>query len=298
MSLLDQFNQRLAETETPVAQQDVQSQVQKVLTAKQGKATAGAATPQASSLGQQAAQDQVQQAQKQQQFQGAIAGAQIGQAEDLQKKRVAAETDRQDIIDDSATQERLTKEILVQQQIHGSESLASEKLSADRKMRINAVNSIVRQKMATMASDRDSTLEDLWSTFQRSEKELAFRKDAAAIEQVGFLMSLQDQQYTAELDRIGRRRMLEDEIQFEQEIQSTRLGNAMTSFLDGIDFLEVFNSDKRDYTEQLSKIDLNTALSIAEAAIKDASSQRMWEAGTNAVSAGVDYYAKPAKKEP
>src|SRR3990167_5725278 len=163
MSLLDQFNQRLAEMETPVAQQDVQSQVQKVLTAKQGKATAGAATPQASSLGQQAAQDQVQQAQKQQQFQGAIAGAQIGQAEDLQKKRVAAETDRQDIIDDSATQERLTKEILVQQQIHGSESLASEKLSADRKMRINAVNSIVRQKMATMASDRDSTLEDLWS---------------------------------------------------------------------------------------------------------------------------------------
>lgn len=286
-TLFEQFNQRLAE---PEPQKDVQAQVQKVLGAGSGKAGGASTTPAASTLGQQAAQSQVQEAQQQQRLQGAITGAQLKSQEQQQAARVKAETSKQDLLDDMAAQDRVVKETLALQQIAGAEQLATDKMSAERRMTINAMNNAARQKLAVLASDREATIEDLWSTFQRSEKDLGLRRDGAQIEQLGFIMALQDEQYTAELDRIGKRRMLEDEVQFEQEMLNTRLGNSMYSFMENMDFLEAFNADRRTYLDQLSKIDVNFAIKMAQAALDEENSAKAWQGGINVVTSGADAY--------
>jgi len=288
-TLFEQVSQRLQDTPAPTVEPNRQEQAQKILQAKTGKA-GGPQTFKASSLGQQSVLDQAKELKKEQKITGALQAEELKTQEQQLQQQEQQTKSQQDLAADLQQQERFTRDILAQQGIRGAEDLATAKLTSSERMKMESVNAKSRQTLRALAADRESTMEDVFATFQQSQKELEFRRDASALEQLGFNLSLQDQQYTATVDRMGRRRMLKDDIQWREEMELMRLGDNFSQVMDELAFRESFNADRREWEEELSKIDINAALDLAMAAIEDENNRMLWtgigEAGAAAAKYG------------
>jgi hypothetical protein len=164
-------------------------------------------------------------------------------------------------------------------------------------LKVAAINNAASQKLKELSTEKRVAVDDIFSDFERSNKDLEARKDAAELEQIGFLMALQDKSYLAEIDRIGRERGLTDEIQFREEMQRLTMGNALSDQASKLGFQSMYNADQRMFERQLASIDIAGALSMAEAAIRDSNNQAMVQGVVETGKAGLDYWAKSEDKK-
>ena len=290
-NLLDQLNKGLNATPAPQ-----QKQAEQVLKAKKGKATV-ASGPSGSSLAENQVLAQAGAAQEQLRVQGVDAASAIdAQADQVetQKRLATQELDNkeQNFNRNLANQTTDTRE-----SVESREEQVLSSLSAAEMRKTNEINNLADNQLKTLASQRQLALDDIFSSFEESKKELEFRKDAAELEQLGFLMAMNDAAYVDELQAVAKERNLMDDQAYREEMLTVTLGDNFKNFLDEMGFREFYNEQGRINESELAKIDINSALQMAAAAARDANNQAIVGGIMGAGKAGMDYWVKEEEKD-
>lgn len=289
-TLFDSLQKKLGDnTLTPLAPQ--QAGVAAALRAKSGKA--GASTsPAASNLGEAGAVANANAQAGQVQQAGQIQAANIGQQAQAQDAKVDAAQQ------DMASQRRIAQQGLATQGQVASETraanegMALDKVDFDEGQRTELLNVKADQALRELASERGISIDNIFREFDRSEKELAFRKDAAQLEQTGFILAMRDKQYLDELNRVGAERDLQDKLNFQDEMNRIVLGDELDKLFDELNFKRGLNANQREWDSYIASLDVHSAISMANAAIQDDSRNQMISGVGNTAKAGVDAYYK------
>lgn len=276
-SLMDIINTNMNKqpTQTPSIGQ---RQIEQVLRAKSGKAgTGGTTTPAASGLMAESAQQQGQQALRE----GAMRGAMIGAG--LREEETAIKERQQLGQEQLASKAKLAREgMMAETQMAAAQRQAREEQarmqrSADENMKLDAMQANATQRLRDLMTQREVTMDNLFAEFDQSNKELEFRKDQSELEQLGFDLALSDRSYIDELNRIGRERMLTNELQFSEESARITLGDNLASLIQQLDWARSFNSDRRSWEEKLGQMSLDDAMQIYEMQVKGANERAIAE---------------------
>lgn len=270
---------KLAQPQAPQLPTNQQSRIEQLLAAKKGKAAPTAAP--ISNVGEQVAADQAKTALQQQGLQTALQGA----AANVQRQGL-----EQDIAQQSAAQQQ---QFNIQRQgmaaeagrnlstLAGQEQLQTAEIDAAKQRKLRSINSQAESQLRALAAQGRIDVDDLFADFKRSNQELEFRQDAAQLEQLGTLLALQDRKYIDELNRIGERRKLYDQSNWAKEKSRVIYGETLDGLMRDLNFQRGQDVSNRDYQRQLAQIDIDTAIAMANAAMRDEASRAMWEAGTS-----------------
>ena len=183
-----------------------------------------------------------------------------------------------------------------QEGMRSAEDIASKKIRAGVSEKTAEINHRAEMAMRDLASIRKTTADDIFATFRAEGSELAYRRDANLLEQLGFNLALQDTKYTDELERIGTERNLMSTIAFQEEMNSVIFGDELSKFLDTIQFNKMIDSKDRDFMRQLGEIDIDAALQIGRILAQEASAKGAIEAASKVGGTAVAYsYKKPAE---
>lgn len=295
MSLFDTLQKKLGEEPAQLAPQ--QKSLQASLRAKSGKATA-AGGPAASNMGEQTTMAAGQTALDQGAQSGALQGVQIGQAATAQQQQ--ADQAQANL----ASQGQLAREGMAAQRAGATEQIAHNQeqglgaVAFNEEQRVEMFNATADSKLRELASERNLSVDNIFRDFERSSKDLAFRKDAAELEQLGFTLSMRDKAYMDELNRIGAELDLKDKMNFQDEMTRVLMGEETSMLMDDLGFKSGLNADQRTWNEQLASMDLDAAMSLAAATTKDEMNQMMWQGGAEAVKTGTAAYYKYGDHSP
>lgn len=273
MAILDDIKRRLAKTKTPDIT-GTQGQLQNVLQAKTGK-VATHAGPKASSVGEQAVQSELEQQAQQQQLQGVMAGQQLQQQQD-------AATSQQDLQEQQLTsQRRMAESEMAQQSVLAREGISGQaersrmQRNAQEEMKTSAINNAFQEAVTSLASQNNIQQDNLFQNFRQSNDELDFRKDASQLEQLAFNMAMSDKEYLDELSAIGKMRQLENNLTFKEDYAKMVHGEETSQLIDQLGWKEAFNADEREFQSQMASMNIDQAIAMANASIKDSNNRAL-----------------------
>lgn len=289
-TLFESLQKKLSSPDSPLLAPR-QDTIASALRAKTGKATTSS-TPKASNLGEQVALDQ-----------GATALAQQGQAGAVQAQGLGAAAEQQ--ADSQATAQRgleaqgsMAQSALATQATAAAEQTAAQQQQAlqsigfNEAQKVDLLNANADQKLRELAGERGLSIDNIFREFARSEAELVFRRDAAELEQTGFLLSMRDKSYVDELNRIATERDLNDKMNYKDEMTRLVMGDELDKLMDELDFKRGLNANQREWDQRLASISEESALAIAQAAVRDEQRRTMVEGIGNTAKAGIDIYSK------
>lgn len=301
MSLYDALQKRLNKNNigalSEAAKTDVGQQQAAIQAAGTGKAASD--VPAAPSLAEQAAAS------------GAFKGVQ--QAADAAASQASAlgQAEQQEAAQTGLQQQALAEEMRQGQQqlaaqattqranLASQQSQAMQRLDSNEEMRREKITMEAEQAVANLLSNKKLTENDIWQSFQQDERELEFRRDQAAIEQMGTMMALRDRAYVDELDRIGRQRRLDDQLSFEKESARLALGDQLALYLDKLGWAEADLTDNLRFAEKLAQMDINQAWAMLKMASDAASAAQVASGVTGIASAGAQYaFGTPSTTTP
>jgi hypothetical protein len=291
-SLLDRINQNMPKQTTATGPQIGQEQVAGVLKAKSGKAAAPGmgAAPQASNLLVDTAKQQATDKLKQIGLVGDIAkqGLQAG----FQQQQQQLNLGKQQL----ATQKEMTLSGLQASEQQAAmartarEEEARTKRSAEENMKMDVMQSQASTRIREATAQREVALDDLFADFEMSKVDLADRKDAARLHQLGLDLAFSDRVYLDTIDRIGRERMLNNDLQFREESARILLGHNLDMLREDMKWGRSFNAKRRVWERELVEMGLDDALAIARAEIREGNSRAVAEGIGNILSwASADY---------
>ncbi|MDB4725793.1 hypothetical protein OAF54_00060 [bacterium] len=274
MALLDEIKKRMAGgAPTKPAGMGAQAGAQKILGAKAtGKAAAGPA-PQVSGIGAKVAEQQAGEQMAQVEQQQQTAATQLGQEQaqvegsiESAKEDLAAK--KQDAEQKQAAEFQMGENSRLAQQ---DEAMA--KLSTEQQMSIAQMSASYSQRVSQLASDRGIAEDDIFEEFRQGNAMLEDREDASKLEQLAFNMRLKDTQYIDHITRVAQVNQLEDDLNFRKEATRIRMGNETSLLIDELGFKSMYQQEERDFKMELAKMDINSAIKLADAQVRDANRQ-------------------------
>lgn len=189
-----------------------------------------------------------------------------------------------------ADADRMAKTSAQRQERRFREGVASQNRSLKETIQIKKMNAQATQFLRNLQADKKSTLDNIFDSFRKSEKELEYRRDAAKLEQYGFQLAMSDRAYLDELNRVGKERQLRESIQFNEEMQRIALGDGLNQLLNEIGFKQKLNASQRDYNIALEKMGLQTQLMIAQEAIEQANTTAQFQGFQSIIQGGAKLY--------
>lgn len=134
--------------------------------------------------------------------------------------------------------------------------------------------------------------------YLQGTKKLDLSKDKAKFEQMGFQMRATDQQYMDNLGREAQRAQLDNDLKFKEEMARTVFAEEGDLFQDNMDFRSAMFSDKQDFIEQMSNMDLDYAIQMGTFANQQASANSMFTGVGQVTSGGIKAYGAYKNKHP
>lgn len=131
--------------------------------------------------------------------------------------------------------------------------------------------------------------------FVNSGRQLDLKKDKARAEQAGFMMRLNTDYYITDLTNEANRAMLQDELQFDEELARTLFDEELDLFNDDLDFRAMINADEREFELDVANINIDFALKMGESEARGESQRQMWSGFGTLVETGIKYGPKVAK---
>jgi len=137
-------------------------------------------------------------------------------------------------------------------------------------------NKLLSQQQLDMQDKFIVKQQEILSSFVRSGRELDLRKDKAKAEQLGFMMRLNTDYYLTDLNDEANRAMLQDDIEFEEELARTLFNEELDLFNDDLDFRALIKADKREFDIEIANWNVEMAIKMAETEAKEASQRQLW----------------------
>ena len=276
MALLDVLKNTMsvkkAQNTVGPAAGDIQNLIQ---TKQTGKAQGPAGGPATSNIaGQVQAQADATTAQSQAFGMNLAAGQQAQQAADQQ-----AQLDQQAAAQaqNTATNRAniLAQESMAGQQRNAAAESAQRRLTAGADAQTLELNNKYANAVQTLASERGISENEIFQNFQQETAKLGLEKSAAMLEQLGHTLAMSDQRYVDTLKQIGAENNLIDDIAFKREANTLAFQKDLEILSQQFDMERLINADERTFQREMAQLDINTALSMAAQAAREASATQM-----------------------
>jgi hypothetical protein len=175
--------------------------------------------------------------------------------------------------------------------------LAQKELEQRLALRSREMNQGFDRAVADLTTNRQIEVNDIFAQFRQSDTELRHRRDAAQVEQLGFLMALRDKEYVDEVRRVGTLRRLSDDLSFKREAFALAAGHQTEALIKEMGHQEWLTMSEAELMETLAGIDIDSAMSMANTAIRQANTEAVISGVSTLAAKGVDRYMdKPKSK--
>ena len=278
MALIDVLRKKKrVPTAAPVTAGEVQQQA---ATGATGKTQVGSGPALSNIAGQQAAQT-IQTEQQALATQGALAAD--AQATQLAEQEAAQDVQAQgqQIQREQALVDITAKEQMRGQQLQTEAEMKAAGLGAREQDYYTKLNNQYANTLANLASERGIVENDLFQDLSQQVDSLSDEKAASQLEQLAHTLALSDKTYLNEIEMIGAERNLRDELSFRREANQLVFGKNLEILNNRLDAERLMNMDARQFREEMARIDINTALEIANHAAKA-------QAAANIISGAVE----------
>ena len=125
--------------------------------------------------------------------------------------------------------------------------------------------------------------------YTTGQRQLDFNRDKARLEQLGFASRLSNDKYLNDLQRQANKARLSDAARFEEEMVRTVFADEEVLLRDSLDFRAMMAADSRQFTEATAQIDLDFAMSLANAENRTANEKSFWQGISGLVSSGAEF---------
>jgi len=245
-----------------------QEAAKKLIQAKGGKAVAGAG-PKASAVQAEATGQALQQKAGQQALMGAAQASQLGQQASTQEQQFKAAQERLAAQKRMATGEMAATGAMAREQMSAGAERSRKQLSANEEMKLNQMSSSFSQRTADLASQMGIAVDDIFAGFEQSNKQLEFRKDAAELEQAAFNLDMANDTLLREYNAIWSVQNLQNDLTFQKEYAKMQMGENTKAMLDQIGWQKAADADMRTFEEEIKTMDIDEAIALADASLKD-----------------------------
>ncbi len=160
---------------------------------------------------------------------------------------------------------------LQQQGEIGAEQLAqtSADIEQNRQQQLTQQTQTLKEQQSQFDRQSDNIL----NQFERGQKSLQNSKDIADLEQLGF------------------QARLDDDLSFKTQLAKEQWSSDIALFQDKVKMREMIDADNRVFLEEVSKIDINSALELAESEAKQANTESMIQGVSGLASGAIQYGA-------
>lgn len=178
---------------------------------------------------------------------------------------------------------------LQQQGEIGAEQLAqtSADIEQNRQQQLTQQTQTLKEQQSQFDRQSDNIL----NQFERGQKSLQNSKDIADLEQLGFQARLESEQYVNQIQLEGDRLRLDDDLSFKTQLAKEQWSSDIALFQDKVKMREMIDADNRVFLEEVSKIDINSALELAESEAKQANTESMIQGVSGLASGAIQYGA-------
>jgi len=162
------------------------------------------------------------------------------------------------------------------------------------------------QQFLNLSEDKNSMKDqfarqtnELLNQFESGIKQLDNSKDRASLEQVGFMLRLQDDKYVNDLQVQARSLNLSNDLSFKEAITRAAFADDMEIFQNNIQFQKFVNMDNRKFQTEIAQMDINYAMQLASRELEANKTQALFTGIGNIATAGINYAAsKSTDKDP
>lgn len=161
------------------------------------------------------------------------------------------------------------------------------------------------QQFLNLSEDRENTkaqmarqTAEILNQFESGIKQLDSQKDKAELEQVGFMLRLQDDKYIADLQQNAQRLGLDNDLKFREEITRAAYEDDMDIFKNNLEFQTFINMDNRKFQMQVAQMDINFAMNLAEKELDAVKTKTLFTGLGNLGTAGLSYYEQTGSATP
>ena len=214
--------------------------------------------------------------------------AKTGTAEQAPAAPVGAEQER---LIATATQMELS-DVAQQQQMAQAQQQVQ---AAGMEQQAAAQRQQVALGQQELTQQRQLAVEGLKRAYEQELEKLGLDKRRAGVESLIFERKLESQEYIRDLQQNAALERAYDESVFKQKAMETALGEDLFLLLNSQKYQALLADDQRSWAEKMGVLDLNSAMEIANTAIKAENTKAIYEGGTQAINAWLDYSAKKEK---
>ena len=283
MSIASEIKKRLA-NQKPTAAQGKQAEISKQMQTLQTGKTAGGPMARTSNIGESVANQQAVSTSGQIKQDSMMAAEGLAGAEENVNAQLAQGQQELGAQKQMADQQQATQLTMADNARMAQMDENMAKLDANDNMTINRMNAQADSTIKQLESEKNMTVNEIWGSFERSNTELAFREDAAAMEQIAFDMRLKDQKYVDHITRVGKFRGLEDELAFRKEATELAFGESYKLLQQNATWSAAYDRGTREFAEEMGGMSLEAAM-----AVYNSQSQA---AGIQAVASGISTTAQ------
>ena len=196
---------------------------------------------------------------------------------------------QEDIVQEQvALQEAQQAQQVQQAQAEQAQAGLEEKQAAqEQQFRFSIEDMDEKQVNATqeMMNRSLSILQD----FQQGTARLDVAKDKARMEQALFGMRLSNKQYVDRLQIEGKKRRLDNTVQFKEALTETLFKEELELLKSDISFKRALQADAREFEKLLATIDLDTALRLAAGEAEATQVAQIVSGAREAIKGGLEY---------
>lgn len=185
-------------------------------------------------------------------------------------------------LQDQSLQNKLQAQELEQQDIEQTAKVNEQKLN-------------LADQLEDYRSAFERQTDNLLGDFERDKRQLEDSRAASKLEQTGFLLRLQDQDYLANLKRVGDMNRLNDSLSFKEAATRSALEDEMGMFKNDLAFKTFMNADDRQFQEQLANMDINFAMDLAGKQLQAQQNQMIFSGLGTAMSGGIQAWVNSSK---
>lgn len=149
--------------------------------------------------------------------------------------------------------------------------------------------------------------EEIIQQFEQGKDKLKYAKQEAMAEQAKFLLRLNTEKYTTQLEIMGNRLRLQDQIRFEEELTKSIWDYDRETLEQSLALQSIINAEDRQFQAELAHLKLEQALELGKLESDSANTLAKYQAistmTTAAVKGGTEIYKerqeskKPKKQE-
>jgi hypothetical protein len=129
---------------------------------------------------------------------------------------------------------------------------------------------------------------NLLNELERAGKDINAREYKSNLEQLGFNMRLQNDQYLNRIKQEGQKARLDNGLEFKAQLAQEVFDNNKDILEDKISFKQLIEADDRTFTRELADMDINYAVELADKEIEGIQTRQVATGLGGAVKGGIE----------